>query len=324
MKYILTRNEEVRKFYEKTRKNLIVRLTKPTKIPFDGTLVVDLPGPMVKVSGSFKGRISLSELPEEVASVVEEGDIIVIGDSKVVLRVRGSEAEVIVPGEVKDEQIHVIGKDLPISGPTEEDKIMAEIARELDAHAVLISMVRSADDVRRYSSIIPKNALRIAKIETIGAIRDLERILEIADAAILARGDLELNAYPEELYLYKRRLASVASSLGKPYFAGTGYLKSLIGRYLPERCEIDDIGLAFDLGYDAILLTKESSEKAAMRFERIVDKLAKRAHLAEASSFEEALRLSLEAKRKKVVEAIRFVGDEREAKKAYLLRGVTL
>ena len=324
MKYILTRNERVEEFYKRSKRDLIVRITKPIKIEFSGTIVVDLPGPMVKVSGSFRDNISLSELPEEVANTVEDGDIIVIGDAKVILRVRGSQAEVIVPGEVSEEQVHVIGKDLPLSGPTEEDKLMASIAKELDAHAVLISMIRSAKDLESYLNILPRNALKIAKIETIGAVRDLENILKVADAAILARGDLELNAYPEELYSYKLRLSNIASRLKKPYFAGTGYLKSLTYRYIPERSEIDDIALAFELGYDAILLTKESSELAAMWFEKIVNKLAIRKHIAEVSSFDEALEVSLKAKSDKAIEAIRFVGDEREARKAYMLRGVYL
>ncbi|GEM_PF-4110412 len=330
MKPILTWNENVNEMRMKTKESFSIRVTKPVKLPedFNGPIIVDLPGPMVKVSGKFEDEVPLNDLPDAVQEVVEDGDIILLGDAEVVLEVRGSRAFVIVPGYVKDAQVHVVGKDLPIEGPTEEDETMASLAKELEAHAVLISMVRSVEDVRRYSELVPKNTLKIAKIETNGAIENLKDIISEADGCILARGDLELNAHAEMMFKYASDLRDLSIAMCKPYFAGTGFLKSLVNRYIPERSEVDDVSAYMLMGYDGILLTKESGERAYIRFNKIVESVKKgfgfSEESTEVSSYEEALRLSVELKLSHKIGTIKFVGDERESRKAFLLWGVRI
>ena len=89
--------------------------------------------------------------------------------------------------------MNVPGVPLPVPSLTDKDKRDLAHALELDVDFVALSFVRSANDVRELRELLHdagSDALVIAKIEKAEALDDLNGILRISDAVMVARGDL--------------------------------------------------------------------------------------------------------------------------------------
>ena len=147
-----------------------------------------------------------------------------------------------------------------------------------------LSFVRSAEDVERARRYIEdrvtellrphfghlgEDALRkearnfapgvIAKIETADATRDIERILDAADGAMVARGDLALQIGPHNVPGFQKRLIRLCNLRGKPVITATQMLSSMVGRPEPTRAEASDVFNAILDGTDAVMLSDETA-----------------------------------------------------------------
>ena len=79
---------------------------------------------------------------------------------------------------------------LPVAALTDKDR--ADLAFALDSHVdwIALSFVQRPEDVAEARRLIGGKANLLAKIEKPAAIDRLEDILELADAVMVARGDL--------------------------------------------------------------------------------------------------------------------------------------
>jgi len=150
--------------------------------------------------------------------------------------------------------------------------------------AIAVSFVRSAEDVERAMRYVQdrvaelmrpsfpemhETALRrearnfapdvIAKIETREAAEDIERILDIADGAMVARGDLALQIGPHNVPAFQKRLIRLCNLRGKPVITATQMLSSMVEEPEPTRAEASDVFNAILDGSDAVMLSDETA-----------------------------------------------------------------
>jgi pyruvate kinase len=125
-----------------------------------------------------------------------------------------------------------------------------------------LSFVRTEKDVLDLKSIMKragKEVPVIAKIETQEAIDHLDAILEAADGAMVARGDLAIEVPTELVPVYQKRIIEKCNHLGKPAITATQMLESMIVSPVPTRAEVSDIANAIYDGTDAVMLSEEST-----------------------------------------------------------------
>src|SRR6185437_4578687 len=145
---------------------------------------------------------------------VEIGDKILVDDGKLELEVTGTNK--------KDEVVAVVhyggvisskkGVNLPntaISLPslTEKDLEDLNFALEHEVEWVALSFVRTPNDILELKKIIEskgKNAKVIAKIEKPEAIRNIDEIIRVTDAVMVARGDLGVELPMEDVPLLQK------------------------------------------------------------------------------------------------------------------------
>ncbi|MCS7056505.1 MAG: pyruvate kinase [Thermoflexales bacterium] len=180
--------------------------------------------------------------------------------------------------------VSVPGLKLTVSAltPKDRDDVQFAIAQRVDALAM--SFVRSADDVHELRHLIRESGgdqIVIAKIEKPEALDDLPNIVRASDAVMVARGDLGVEAAPEEVPFYQKRIILTCLRAGKPVITATQMLQSMIHAPQPTRAEASDVANAVLDGTDAVML---SGETAVGEFPvQAVEAMARIAARAEAS-----------------------------------------
>jgi len=249
------------------------------------TILIDLQGPKLRV-GRFKGgsevlksgdRFILDrkralgnservELPHpELFATIRPGNRILIDDGKVRLRAMEVDdgaivTEVEVGGKVSNNKgVNVPDVLLPIPSLTEKDRVDLAFALEQKADWIALSFVQRPEDVVEARELIGEKAALLAKIEKPAAIDQLNDIVALADAVMVARGDLGVELPPEQVPPLQNRIIACARQFGKPVVVATQMLESMITSPTPTRAEVSDVATAIYDGADAVMLSAESA-----------------------------------------------------------------
>lgn len=125
-----------------------------------------------------------------------------------------------------------------------------------------LSFVRNKEDIAILREELAKRNLTagiVAKIENQSAIEKFDEILEVADAIMVARGDLAVEVPFEELTHWQKELIKKSRESGKPVITATQMLKSMVDNPRPTRAEVSDVANAIYDGTDAIMLSEETT-----------------------------------------------------------------
>jgi pyruvate kinase len=145
---------------------------------------------------------------------------------------------------------------------TKKDIIDVALGVELGVDFAALSFVREKTDIEQLRKLLAKKkskTLIVAKIEDQLAVRALDKMIEGADAIMVARGDLGIECPMEELPVIQRRIVKDCIRLGKPVIVATQLLESMITNPLPTRAEITDVANAVFEQADALMLSGETS-----------------------------------------------------------------
>ncbi|MGB2983094.1 MAG: pyruvate kinase [Candidatus Bipolaricaulia bacterium] len=174
-------------------------------------------------------------------------------------------AEVVVGGSLSSHKgVHVPGGTGRLSALTEKDREDATFSVSCGVDFVAQSFVQSADDVRVLRQFLDEQpnggeTAIVAKIEKREAIDDLNGILEVADAVMIARGDLGLEIPPQEVPLRQKEIIRQCNRRGLPVITATQMLQSMVGKPRPTRAESSDVANAILDGTDAVMLSAETA-----------------------------------------------------------------
>jgi pyruvate kinase len=204
----------------------------------------------------------------ELVEALQRGDHVLLDDGRIELVVRsveGRQAECsVVRGGLLGERkgVSVPGRPLPMPALTEKDLEDLKLAVELQVDWVALSFVRQAKDVLLCQKHLGDLACKtpvIAKLEKLEAIRNLSKILEVADAVMVARGDLGVELKLGDLPAVQKDVIDRANRAGVPVITATEMLESMVTSNRPTRAEASDVANAIWDGTDAVMLSQETS-----------------------------------------------------------------
>ena len=118
------------------------------------------------------------------------------------------------------------------------------------------------EDVAEARRLIGGKAALLVKFEKPSGVQRIEEILELADAAMVARGDLGVELPPEAVPPLQKKIVATARRMGKPVVVATQMLESMIVSPSPTRAEVSDVATAVYDGADAIMLSAETAAGA--------------------------------------------------------------
>jgi len=151
---------------------------------------------------------------------------------------------------------------LPASAVTDKDAEDLRFGLQLGVDLVALSFVQTAEDVGRALEIM-RDAGRsvpvIAKIERPAAVSNIDSILDIAQAVMVARGDLGLELPLEQVPRVQKHIIRRARAAGVPTILATQVLESMRVDPRPTRAEVSDAANAVEEGADAIMLAGETA-----------------------------------------------------------------
>ncbi len=251
-------------------------------------ILCDLQGPKIRLGKLTGGprmlkegeRIKLvlgetSEQPQdipiphpEIFQAIKQKHALLIDDGKVRLRLLRkadtfAEAIVEVAGEIKDRKgVNMPDTLLPMSAMTPKDRADLDAALELGVDWIALSFVQRPEDVAELKKVVQGRAGVLAKIEKPKAVESLHGILELADALMVARGDLGVEMPLERVPGLQKQITRAARKAGKPVVVATQMLESMIQSPVPTRAEVSDVATAVFDGADAVMLSAESASGA--------------------------------------------------------------
>jgi len=234
---------------------------------FDGGSVTVKPGDtFVLDSNAAPGDTKRAYLPHpEIFATIKPGHALLIDDGKIKLAVAEMDptrivTRVAVGGKLSDRKgVSLPDTTIPFSALAEKDRSDLEAALETDIDWVALSFIQRPEDIAEAKKITRGRAAVMAKIEKPQAVNRLGEIIDLADALMVARGDLGVEMPLEKVPGVQKQMTRAARVAGKPVVVATQMLESMINAPVPTRAEVSDVATAIFEGADAVMLSAESA-----------------------------------------------------------------
>jgi pyruvate kinase len=166
-------------------------------------------------------------------------------------------------GTVSDRKgINLPDTRLSVPALTDKDRRDLAWALEQGLDYVGLSFARQASDVLELRKLLEGAAPRpgvLVKIEMVEALEHLDAIIELADAVMVARGDLGVQMDVWQVPLVQKALTARCRQAGKPIIIATQMLQSMVNSPSPTRAEVSDVANAILDSADAVMLSAETA-----------------------------------------------------------------
>jgi pyruvate kinase len=260
----------------------------------------DLQGPKLRIGAFAHGPVELAAgarfrldldpapgderrapLPHpEIFAALQPGAELLLDDGRIRLEVEACGSDfaattVVTGGRLSERKgVNVPGVVLPLSALTEKDRRDLAFGLELGVDWIALSFVQRPEDLLEVRELVGGRAGIMAKLEKPAAIERLDAIVALADALMVARGDLGVELPPERVPTIQRRVLRACREAGKPVVVATQMLESMVSAPTPTRAEASDVATAIYDGADAVMLSAESAAgKYPVEAVRIMDRV---------------------------------------------------
>ncbi len=285
--------------------DIIHEINKELEVPIG--IMLDTKGPEIRI-GKFKDNITLKDGEpvtvttrdiewsddkliqisyKNLPKIVQKDTFIYIADGTVELvveDVQGTEVlcRVSIGGEIGTRKnVNVPGAivDLPALSEQDIDDIVFGIKNGIDFIAQ--SFVKTPEDVILTKKLLAMHNAEhigvIAKIEAFQALELLDKIIDVSDSVMVARGDLGVQIPIEDIPSVQKSIIHKCNAKGKPVITATQMLESMTKNPRPTRAEATDVANAILDGTDAVMLSGETaSGKHPLRAIEIMDKISRK------------------------------------------------
>ena len=252
------------------------------------SILQDLQGPKIRIGEIENGEVPIKPGQEIVISTqeiigngsrvsttyknlatdVKPGDLLLVDDGNIELTVKsidGADVTCIVKyGELLKSRKGINLPFTKVSAPSMTDKDREDLAFGIahDVDWIALSFVRTAQDVTDLKAIIKqsgKDIRVIAKIEKPEALKNIDEIIEVSDALMVARGDLGVEIVMEEVPVAQKMIVEKCNRAARPVIIATQMMESMIKNPRPTRAETNDVANAVMDGADAMMLSAETA-----------------------------------------------------------------
>ena len=248
--------------------------------------MVDLPGPMIRIGRTPRSGMVLEQgatvtlvggneessaerIYVDYSHLIDDcgvGDRISIGDGEeVVVTVDSVSADQVTTTVVSGGPLNGrAGVNIPfatndLGAVTDEDRKVVDRFVEEGVDIVALS-VKDGRELRALGlEPHPRGPMLIAKIESADAVNDLDSIISVASAILVARGGLGMQTPLSELPHLQKRIIRDCIAGGLPVITAGQMLDSMVSVPTPTRAEATDVANAVFDGTSGVMLSAETA-----------------------------------------------------------------
>ena len=288
--------------------NEIIRIRNEKELPIP--MILDMKGPEIRTGMLYTGKNEKIKIEDgqkftlvnediigdeqkvsvtykELYKDVEPGTKILIDDGAIELRVDEVVEKDIVCTVVHGNPLgsrktmNLPGTIIRLPALAEKDINDLKAACEHEYDYVAISFARNLDDIAQVRKVLDDNGGKdikiITKVENVEGLSNMEDIVRVADAQMIARGDMATETDFTEPPVMQKRFIKLANRAYKPAITATQMLESMMSNPLPTRAEASDVANAIYDRTSAIMLSGECAMgKYPLECIQTMDKIAKR------------------------------------------------
>jgi pyruvate kinase len=201
-------------------------------------------------------------------SDIKIDSFIYIDDGYIALKVKSRsrnyiQAEVVIPGVLKENKgVNIPGANLRFKDLTEKDRTDLRFGIKNKVDFIAQSFVRNKQDIKNITDFIRGNDFNcriIAKIENQDGIRNIDKILEVSDGIMIARGDMGVSLPIYEVPIWQKIIIEKCNLENKFVITATQMLESMTEHIRPTRAEVSDVANAIMDGSDYLMLSAETA-----------------------------------------------------------------
>jgi pyruvate kinase len=252
-------------------------------------MMLDTKGPEIRIRSFKEGKVMLTkgqkftlttrevEGDESIVGVnymdlpkdVKESGSILLDDGLIELKIEKIEGQDIIC-EVRNNGALSNNKgvnlpdtslSMPFISEKDREDILFGIKTGFDFIAA--SFTRSKEDILEIRKILEENNCTdidiIAKIENREGVDNVDEIIDVADAIMVARGDMGVEIPLEEVPVLQKKIIKKVYQKGKHVITATQMLDSMMKNPRPTRAETNDVANAIYDGTSAIMLSGETA-----------------------------------------------------------------
>lgn len=197
------------------------------------------------------------------------GRTILFDDGKISAHVERVEDDAIVTriitgGKLSNRKsINIPGYHINMPYISQRDRADIEFGLKNGVNVIAASFVRSADDVIKLRDYVDSLGYEdveiISKIENQSGVDDIDRIIEVSNGVMVARGDMGVEIPFIKLPQIQKMIIRKCVLAGKYVITATQMLESMTTNIRPTRAEISDVANAVYDGTSAVMLSGESA-----------------------------------------------------------------
>jgi len=260
----------------------IRKISKKMNVPL--AIMQDLQGPKIRI-GNIKnngipikkgekiiltcGKSEKDTIPVQYKDLykdVKKNSILLVDDGLIELKVEKIKGRNIYcscknDGTIKKNKgINIPNGNITTSSITQKDRKDLLFGLKHKVDYIALSFVKEAKDILEIKKLIGNENIKVvAKIERAQAVENLDEIIEVSDALMVARGDLAMEIGPEKVPIVQKEMIKKCNLAGKPIITATQMLQSMTNSPQPTRAEISDTANAIFDNSDAIMLSNETA-----------------------------------------------------------------
>ncbi len=159
--------------------------------------------------------------------------------------------------------VNIPNMSLNLPAVTEKDVADIQFGCEQGVDLIAASFVRKPENIITIKNILEKmhskHILVIAKIENHEGVENFDSIIQVADAAMIARGDLGVEVPLSYVPKLQKEMIRKCHLAGKPSVTATQMLESMIYNPRPTRAEVSDVANAIYDSTSAVMLSGETA-----------------------------------------------------------------
>ncbi|MCY4161268.1 MAG: pyruvate kinase [Flavobacteriaceae bacterium] len=219
----------------------------------------------------FVGNVKKAYLNyPHLAKDVAIGDSILINDGKLIFKVIQTDkkskiiTKTVQGGDFESKKgVNLPNTRMTIGALTSKDIEDAKFIFTQDVDWIALSFVRGAEDLlalkKLMSDFSEKTFPIISKIEKPQAIDNLDKIIELSNGIMVARGDLGVEIPAAQVPLVQKKLVLLSKKARIPVIIATQMLENMIDSLTPSRAEVNDVANSVFDGADAVMTSGETS-----------------------------------------------------------------